>query len=82
MWSEEGCHEVAPFAVHEFDSTGAGDVFAAAFMVRVHETGDVMKSARFASAAAALVVQGPGLAAVADRAAIETLLLAQQEVKA
>jgi sugar/nucleoside kinase (ribokinase family) len=52
---------VAPFAAREIDPTGAGDVFAAAMLVRLHATGDPQQAAAFASAAAARSVEGPGL---------------------
>ncbi len=66
--------QVAPFAAREVDPTGAGDVFACAMLARLHETGDPLAAARFASAAAALKVQGPGLGALSGRAAVEALL--------
>ncbi|MGI8926452.1 MAG: carbohydrate kinase family protein [Tepidiformaceae bacterium] len=53
------------------DPTGAGDCFAAAFMVRMAETGDVDEATSFALAAGALATEGHGLAAVPGRAAIE-----------
>jgi len=65
---------VAAFPVHEVDPTGAGDVFAAAFLVRCAEGAPLMAAARFAAAAAALSVQGRGGRAVPQRAAIEALL--------
>lgn len=54
----------------ERDPTGAGDVFAAALLLRLHETGDVLAAAAFASAAAACSVEGQGLAALPDRTAV------------
>ena len=62
------------------DPTGAGDVFAAAFLIRLHETEDVWESARFAACAASFVVEGEGTTAIPDRAHIEARLAAHPEV--
>jgi len=56
------------------DPTGAGDVWAAAYLIRYSETGNPFKAARFASAAGALCVEKPGLAGVPQRAEIEARL--------
>lgn len=62
---------IPPFAADAVDPTGAGDVFATALMVRYRETKDVWDAARFASAAASLVVEGIGVEGVPTRAAVE-----------
>jgi sugar/nucleoside kinase (ribokinase family) len=67
--------------VPEVDPTGAGDVFAAAFLIRLHETGNNFEAARFASAAAALSLGGSGISAIAGRAQIEAFL-SKQRVRA
>jgi sugar/nucleoside kinase (ribokinase family) len=74
LWSDGERHYLPALAVNAVDPTGAGDVYAAAFMVRLHETGDAVVAAQFATAAAALAVQGTGTEAIGDRAAIESLL--------
>lgn len=56
------------------DPTGAGDCFAAAFVVRFVETRSVEQAARFALAAAAVSVEGEGLAAIPTRAQVESRL--------
>ncbi|MCL4232242.1 MAG: hypothetical protein KJ053_11715 [Dehalococcoidia bacterium] len=56
------------------DPTGAGDCFAAAFVVRFVETRSVEKATLFALAAAALSVEGEGLASVPARAQVESRL--------
>jgi sugar/nucleoside kinase (ribokinase family) len=71
-------HDFPSFETREIDPTGAGDVFAAAFLVRWHETGNLHETARFAAAAAALVVQDEGLGAVATRAEIEAVMAANR----
>jgi len=65
---------VPAYPAREVDSTGAGDVFAAAFFVRLGETSDPEASARFASCAAALSVEGIGTAAIPDRDQIQLRL--------
>jgi len=62
---------VPAYLVDEVDPTGAGDVFAAAYFVRLHETGDAIEAARFANCAASFVVEGVGTANVASRERIE-----------
>lgn len=58
----------------EVDATGAGDVFAAAFLVEYQRQGDPWEAARFAACAAALRVEGRGLDAIPSRAAVEARL--------
>jgi pfkB family carbohydrate kinase len=54
----------------EVDPTGAGDVFAAAFLIRLAETGDPLTSARFATVTASMSVEGPGMATIPERARV------------
>jgi len=56
------------------DPTGAGDIFAAAFLIRLWESGDVWKATRFASCAASFIVEGNGISAVPTREQIEARL--------
>lgn len=58
----------------EVDPTGAGDVYAAAYLVRLAETGDPWHSARFANVVAACSVEEPGLAGILDRREVEARL--------
>ncbi|GAB4425623.1 MAG: PfkB family carbohydrate kinase [Chloroflexi bacterium OHK40] len=60
-------HAIKPFPAREQDPTGAGDVFAAAMLLRLYETGDPFAAAAFASAAAAISVEGAGHAALPSR---------------
>lgn len=57
---------VPGFRYDEVDPTGAGDVFAAAFFINLHETGDPYASARFANAVAGFSITRPGLQGVPD----------------
>lgn len=51
---------VPTFPARELDPTGAGDVFAAAFLLRLRESGDPHEAARFAHCVASFSVEGPG----------------------
>jgi sugar/nucleoside kinase (ribokinase family) len=57
-------HIPAPSIDEVIDSTGAGDVFAAAFFVRLQQTGNALESARFASFLASGSVRRPGLTGI------------------
>jgi sugar/nucleoside kinase (ribokinase family) len=68
-----------PPAVAEVDSTGAGDIFAAAFFVRLHRTRDPWEAARFATHLAAYSVTRSGLNGIPthdeiERSTMEVLL--------
>lgn len=63
--------QVPGFPVQEVDPTGAGDVFAAAFLIRLEETHDPIEAARFANATASFCVQGPGVTTIPTRAQVE-----------
>jgi len=65
---------IAACPVDEVDSTGAGDVFAASFFIRLSETSDPLKSARFASCAAALSVEGVGTSRIPSRSEVLRLM--------
>ncbi|MEW6592319.1 MAG: carbohydrate kinase family protein [Candidatus Hadarchaeota archaeon] len=52
--------KVKPFKVEVVDTTGAGDVFNAAFLLAYMYSKDIITAATFANAAAALSVTGPG----------------------
>jgi len=70
-------HPIPPVpARREADPTGAGDVFACAFLVRWWETGDPFEAGHFASCAGALKVEREGLEGVPTRAEIEARLSA------
>jgi len=56
------------------DPTGAGDCFAAAFVVRLAESGDVEDAVRFALAAGSCAVETTGMSGIPSRDAIERRL--------
>jgi sugar/nucleoside kinase (ribokinase family) len=62
------------FEVEEVDPTGAGDVFAAAFLLRYGETRDVATAARFANCAASFAVEGTGTTALPTLEQVEARL--------
>ena len=61
--------------VHEVDATGAGDVFAAAFFIRLFKTRDPWESARFATLIASHSVTRIGLAGIPTPQEIEESLM-------
>ncbi|HEY3064306.1 MAG TPA: PfkB family carbohydrate kinase [Methylomirabilota bacterium] len=63
----------------EVDETGAGDVFAATFLVHYARDGDPWRAAAAASCAAALATEGEGWSAVPQRAALERALASYAE---
>ena len=58
-------------SVREVDPTGAGDVFATAFLIWLAETGDAEAAVRFANAAASFAVEGLGTSTLPTRAEVE-----------
>jgi pfkB family carbohydrate kinase len=72
-------HHVEAMPATERDPTGAGDVFAAALLVRLYETGDPLQAARFAACAAAGSVEGRGASRIPSRAEVESRLGAVSE---
>ena len=64
-------HRIAAFRAREVDPTGAGDVFAAAYLIRYGETSDPIESARFAACAAAFSVEAEGTEGIPSRTQVE-----------
>jgi sugar/nucleoside kinase (ribokinase family) len=67
LLARDGEHEVPSLPREEVDPTGAGDVFAAAFLVRYHEAGDPLEAAAFGACAASCAVEGVGASSLGDR---------------
>lgn len=72
--TRDGMQPIPTLPRQETDPTGAGDVFAAAFLIRYHETGDPIEAGGFAACAASCCVEGIGAAALGDRAEVERRL--------
>jgi sugar/nucleoside kinase (ribokinase family) len=58
---------VPAFEAAQVDPTGAGDVFAAAYIIRLYECGDIIEAARFANCVASFVVEARGAANLPSR---------------
>lgn len=67
---------VEPDVAVEKDETGAGDVFATAFLIAYNRDGNAWDAAAVAACCAAASVEGEGVAAIPDRAALEARLAA------
>ena len=68
------------YPADQLDPTGAGDVFATAFLIRYHETRDPAEATRFAAAAASCSVEGTGIERIASRAEIEERMREHPEI--
>ena len=73
--------QLPAFPAREVDATGAGDAFAAAFLIRYHEIGEASEAARFAAAVASFVVEVPGITGAPSRAQAEARLQAHPELR-
>ncbi len=72
LWVNGAAPETIPaYPAHEVDPTGAGDVFATAFLCHLHTTDDPRAAADFASRVAALSVERAGVAGIPTRAEVE-----------
>lgn len=64
-----------PLQMQEVDATGAGDIYAAAFLVRLYHTRDPWEAARFATQLAARSVTRVGLEGIPTQREIEECLM-------
>jgi 1D-myo-inositol 3-kinase len=67
-------YEVKPRRATEHDATGAGDVFAAAFLVQYDRTGDAWDAAAAGACAGSLAVEGAGWSSLPDRPTLDAAL--------
>jgi sugar/nucleoside kinase (ribokinase family) len=65
-------HAIPAAPAVEVEPTGAGDVFAAAFLIHYNATGDPFAAASFAAVAGALTVEDTGIAGVPSRDALDS----------
>ena len=61
--------------VKEVDPTGAGDVFAAAFFIRLYQTRDPWEAARFATQLASISVTRPGISGIPTPSEVKANLI-------
>ena len=73
-WNGDLRHFHAP-EMDEVDATGAGDIFAAAFFIRLYTTRDPWEAARFATQISARSVIRPGLAGIPTPEEVQTCLV-------
>jgi 1D-myo-inositol 3-kinase len=71
LLTRDAVQSVAALPRPELDPTGAGDVFAAGFLVRYHEGRDPLEAAAFGCCAASCAVEGIGASGLGDRAEVE-----------
>lgn len=67
-------HSFPARPARQVDPTGAGDVFTAAFVIRLAETGDPRQSAIFANTVASFSVEKPGIAGIPERGVVDEYL--------
>lgn len=80
LLTRDGVQPVPTLPRQEVDPTGAGDVFATAFLLRYRETEDPLAAAAFASCAASCVVEGVGATTLGDRAEVERRLALRERL--
>jgi sugar/nucleoside kinase (ribokinase family) len=74
VYSQGDVYDLPAFPAFEVDPTGAGDVYAAAFLLALRERRPVVRAARFAACAAAFSVEATGVTAIPSRAALDARL--------
>lgn len=78
LLTRSGVEPVPTRPSEEVDATGAGDVFAAAFLIGYAETSDPTQAAVFACCAAACCVEAAGVSGLGDRAEVERRLVLRE----
>ncbi len=76
LYRDGKIREIAAHPATQLDPTGAGDVFAAAFFVMLHRTGNAEWAGRIAAQLAAGSVTRRGLAGVPSASEVEQALRA------
>ena len=61
---------IPAYPANEVDSNGAGDVYTAAMLISLHETGDPVRAAHFAARVAAISVEGFASSNIPTRAQV------------
>ena len=78
IYSEGDVYDLPAFTAVEVDPTGAGDVFAAAFLLALREGRPVVRAARWAASVASFAVEAPGVEGIPTRDAVEARLQAAE----
>ncbi|HMB86423.1 MAG TPA: PfkB family carbohydrate kinase, partial [Methylomirabilota bacterium] len=76
LLTRDAVEQVPGLPRQEVDPTGAGDVFATAFLIAYNRDGNPWDAAAVAACCAAASVEGEGVAAIPDRATLEARLAA------
>jgi 1D-myo-inositol 3-kinase len=74
VYDDGGVRHFPAFRAVERDPTGAGDVFAAAFLIHLARSGNVAAAATFANCMASFVVERPGITGIPDAAQVKRRL--------
>ncbi|MGB0388150.1 MAG: PfkB family carbohydrate kinase [Ardenticatenaceae bacterium] len=69
--TKDGARSIPGRPANVVDPTGAGDVFAAAYFVRLHESGDPYEAAAFANVVASFSIEHEGAPGIPYRAEVE-----------
>lgn len=78
LLTRDGARSVPTLPRPEVDPTGAGDVFAAAFLLGYHESGDPVEAAAFACCAASCAVEGVGTTSLGDRLEVQRRIVLRE----
>jgi len=73
-------YDVPSLPREEVDPTGAGDVFAAGFLIRYFECGELIEAAAFGACAASCAVEGIGATSLGDRAEVERRMILRERL--
>lgn len=71
LFLEGARHRLPAYPTTEVDPTGAGDVFAASFLVYLSDHDDALEAANFANCVASFSVEAPGTAGIPTREQVE-----------
>ncbi|MGH9323691.1 MAG: PfkB family carbohydrate kinase [Vicinamibacteria bacterium] len=75
VYSQGDIYDLPAFETVEVEPTGAGDVFAAAFLLALREKQSVLAAARFAACAGSFAVEAPGVSGLPTRRVLEARLI-------
>ncbi len=76
LYIEGKRYKIPTRPAHEIDPTGAGDTFAAAFLVYLKEHNDPVQAAYFANVTASMGVEARGIQGIPERSQVESYIQA------